>query len=249
MVLLAIFILIGLLTKLFAHYYPISKVQGKTDYTWDWIGLGFALMLTSTASIHVDKPLRAYLGNIEALSYWHSIIETIPFWSLLILNLIVLDFFNYWAHRFLHNRTIWNVHAWHHSSKVLYWVSGMRTTPVQVMILTIPSVLSYVFIPVIQVGVISLMIFNFFNQHFLHSCIRIPFAREIEYIFVTPRYHRIHHSSTKCRTDSNYSFIFTFWDRLFGSYTDPDKVSVDEPLGLDYEINKGLAMLGLPAKR
>lgn len=36
---------------------------------------------------------------------------------------------------------------------------------------------------------------------------------------VTPHMHKVHHSRVQKETDSNYSNIFSFWDRLFGTYT------------------------------
>jgi sterol desaturase/sphingolipid hydroxylase (fatty acid hydroxylase superfamily) len=31
--------------------------------------------------------------------------------------------------------------------------------------------------------------------------------------------HKVHHSREKFETDSNYSNIFSIWDRIFGTYT------------------------------
>ena len=42
----------------------------------------------------------------------------------------------------------------------------------------------------------------------------VPFEKGMNKIFVTPRMHGIHHSIVKRETDSNYSVIFSFWDRL-----------------------------------
>jgi sterol desaturase/sphingolipid hydroxylase (fatty acid hydroxylase superfamily) len=36
-------------------------------------------------------------------------------------------------------------------------------------------------------------------------------------IVVTPRMHGIHHSMIRNETDSNFSVIFSFWDRLHGT--------------------------------
>ena len=37
--------------------------------------------------------------------------------------------------------------------------------------------------------------------------------------FVTPNMHKVHHSREQHETDSNYSNIFSIWDRIFGTYT------------------------------
>jgi hypothetical protein len=40
----------------------------------------------------------------------------------------------------------------------------------------------------------------------------------LEYIFVTPSAHRVHHAMNDIYMDKNYSAIFIVWDRLFGTY-------------------------------
>ncbi|MEO9052796.1 MAG: sterol desaturase family protein, partial [Ginsengibacter sp.] len=40
------------------------------------------------------------------------------------------------------------------------------------------------------------------------------FEKVLNKILVTPRMHGIHHSMKKRETDSNFSIIFSFWDRL-----------------------------------
>ncbi|EMR03521.1 sterol desaturase family protein [Cesiribacter andamanensis] len=54
---------------------------------------------------------------------------------------------------------------------------------------------------------------------FHHSNLRLPEQtdRSLARLFVTPRMHGIHHSVVEQETNSNYSVIFTLWDRLHGS--------------------------------
>ncbi|WP_407920985.1 sterol desaturase family protein [Flavobacterium cellulosilyticum] len=40
----------------------------------------------------------------------------------------------------------------------------------------------------------------------------------MEYIFVTPSHHRVHHSCNKKYLDKNFGSIFIIWDRLFGTF-------------------------------
>ena len=42
--------------------------------------------------------------------------------------------------------------------------------------------------------------------------------RWLRWVLVTPNMHSLHHSSYQPETDSNYGTVFTFWDRLFGTY-------------------------------
>jgi sterol desaturase/sphingolipid hydroxylase (fatty acid hydroxylase superfamily) len=51
---------------------------------------------------------------------------------------------------------------------------------------------------------------------FHHSNVRLPLAveRRLNWLLVTPRMHGIHHSQVREETNSNYSVIFPWWDRL-----------------------------------
>jgi len=45
----------------------------------------------------------------------------------------------------------------------------------------------------------------------------MTFEKNLNKFFVTPRMHGIHHSIVREETDSNFSTIFSFWDRLHAS--------------------------------
>lgn len=51
---------------------------------------------------------------------------------------------------------------------------------------------------------------------FHHSNWRLPYRleRPLSWVIVAPRMHGIHHSIVRQETDSNYSDLFTVWDRL-----------------------------------
>jgi sterol desaturase/sphingolipid hydroxylase (fatty acid hydroxylase superfamily) len=54
------------------------------------------------------------------------------------------------------------------------------------------------------------------NTVFHHSNVRLPIRLErvLNLVFVTPRMHGIHHSQVRDETNSNYSVVFSWWDRL-----------------------------------
>lgn len=54
------------------------------------------------------------------------------------------------------------------------------------------------------------------ETQFHHSNWKLPykFENHLNRIIVTPRMHGIHHSNVKPETDSNYSVIFSVWDRI-----------------------------------
>lgn len=87
---------------------------------------------------------------------------------------------------------------------------------------------------------------------FHHSNLKLPFTLEkaLNKLIVTPRMHGIHHSVIRQETDSNYSVIFSIWDRLHNtiglnvaqklivtgvpSYSDPDELTVGYLLKLPF---------------
>ncbi|MBI3544408.1 MAG: sterol desaturase family protein [Deltaproteobacteria bacterium] len=52
-----------------------------------------------------------------------------------------------------------------------------------------------------------------------HSNLRLPpwLDRALSFVVVTPRMHGVHHSQVQNETDSNYTALFTIWDRLHGT--------------------------------
>jgi sterol desaturase/sphingolipid hydroxylase (fatty acid hydroxylase superfamily) len=45
---------------------------------------------------------------------------------------------------------------------------------------------------------------------------------------VTPDVHRVHHSSYRPETDSNYGAVLTVWDRVLGTYRRKDAAALAE---------------------
>src|SRR5581483_6425369 len=55
---------------------------------------------------------------------------------------------------------------------------------------------------------------------FHHSNIDLPEKadRIVRALIVSPNMHRVHHSVELSETNSNYSSIFSFWDRIAGTF-------------------------------
>ena len=75
---------------------------------------------------------------------------------------------------------------------------------------------------------------------FHHSNVRLPlaFERWLVRFFVTPRMHGIHHSKRFHETNSNWSSVFSWWDRLHGTL----RLNVPQSA-----IDIGIAAYSLPA--
>jgi len=70
-------------------------------------------------------------------------------------------------------------------------------------------------------------------SQFHHSNIDLPerWERFLRLFIVTPRFHTSHHTVSRRTGDANFATIFIVWDRLFGTYREPDEIEMQE-LGL-----------------
>lgn len=139
-------------------------------------------------------------------------------------GVLVLDLAAYLGHILKHKLPIlWRFHQVHHSDAEMDVTTGFRFHPVEALI-------SWVFLipAIILFGVPILAILLFAGLYSLsalaqHANFAFPEWADciIRLIFVSPGSHRIHHSPHRERTDSNYAALFSFWDRLFGTYKTP----------------------------
>jgi sterol desaturase/sphingolipid hydroxylase (fatty acid hydroxylase superfamily) len=72
--------------------------------------------------------------------------------------------------------------------------------------------------------------------------------RMLRIVFVSPGSHRIHHSPRRERTDSNYGTLFSFWDRVFGTYKTPRRHS-ETRFGLEQKQESLRALLIDPFRK
>jgi sterol desaturase/sphingolipid hydroxylase (fatty acid hydroxylase superfamily) len=135
---------------------------------------------------------------------------------------LALDGATYFVHRLLHQQPVlWRFHLVHHIDTSVDATTGFRQHPVE-------GVLRFSFIaatawilgaPPAAVALYRLL--GTLNSAFEHANIRVSRAldRLLVALWVTPDMHKIHHSREPAETDSNYANLFSFFDRLFGTYT------------------------------
>jgi sterol desaturase/sphingolipid hydroxylase (fatty acid hydroxylase superfamily) len=134
-----------------------------------------------------------------------------------ILGFLLLDYSNYIWHILLHKLPVlWRFHLVHHTDLDLDITTAFR--------FHFGEMIASVFFrgaAIVLIGATPLLVLIYeivfeASTQFHHSNIKFPlrFEKAINYLVVTPRMHGIHHSMIKIETDSNYSVIFSFWDRL-----------------------------------
>ncbi len=138
-------------------------------------------------------------------------------WTHVVTSFLLLDYSNYLWHILLHKLPVlWRFHLVHHSDLDLDISTAFRFHFGEMIGSVIFRGAAILLIGVSPVWVIVYEIAFEAATQFHHSNTKLAFRLEkiLNYILVTPRMHGIHHSMVRKETDSNYSVIFSFWDRL-----------------------------------
>jgi sterol desaturase/sphingolipid hydroxylase (fatty acid hydroxylase superfamily) len=133
---------------------------------------------------------------------------------------VLHDVLGYWGHRGLHTvRFFWASHRVHHSSMHFNLGSGLRQgwTNLTALVGWAP----FAVLPLL--GFSPALIFaagavNIVYGLFVHTELVGRLPRPVEFVFVTPSHHRVHHAVNGRYIDANYGNTFILWDRLFGTF-------------------------------
>jgi sterol desaturase/sphingolipid hydroxylase (fatty acid hydroxylase superfamily) len=158
--------------------------------------------------------------------------QVLPFAVKLVFFALAVDCSAYWLHRLWHTGLFWRIHKWHHSPNYMYWLAGVRASLPQVIMAGLPFTLWLPLLrPITPVFFVLYSIFLIVTNNWMHMNVAWR-SRWLEWILVTPRYHHIHHGDTPRFYMRNFGVVFTFWDRMFGTYADPETVDTDIRFGI-----------------
>ncbi|MDX1481099.1 MAG: sterol desaturase family protein [Woeseiaceae bacterium] len=131
--------------------------------------------------------------------------------------ILAWDFCYYWAHRCGHEISIlWAAHAVHHQSEDYNLSTALRQTSTGFLF-------NWVFyLPLFLIGlpievVATANAIDLIYQFWVHTR-HVGRLGWLDYVFVTPSNHRVHHAQNEVYIDRNYGGILILWDRLFGSF-------------------------------
>jgi sterol desaturase/sphingolipid hydroxylase (fatty acid hydroxylase superfamily) len=170
-----------------------------------------------------------FLGTLDAKNtLWP---QELPIVIQAILMILIADFLRYWVHRYAHiNKTLWKLHAVHHSPKKLYWLNVGRFHPLEKMLQFLFDALPFIVLGVSQEVLSLYFVFYAVNGFFQHSNIQLEMGF-LNKIISSPQLHRWHHSKKIAEANNNYGNNIIIWDILFKSYYFPNDKDV-ESIGL-----------------
>ncbi len=134
--------------------------------------------------------------------------------------LVLGDFIGYWTHRWFHRSSLWKIHAIHHSSEELDWLSSVRVHPLNQAIANAISVGIMLALGFPLMALAAYLPFLLFYAIFLHANIPWGFG-PLRYVIASPRFHRWHHTSEQEGLDKNFAGLFPVFDLMFGTFYMP----------------------------
>jgi sterol desaturase/sphingolipid hydroxylase (fatty acid hydroxylase superfamily) len=196
-------------------------------------------------------------GQTLLVGWAHPWFDRLPLswlWQL-VAGLAILDCADYFLHKTFHGVPfLWRFHRVHHADPHLDVSTGARAHPLEALLATgsFLVVLSLVGLP-LWIEAMRLVLVNPVSV-LQHANVNFPPWLDSFFspLFVTPEIHRIHHSRSEADFDRNFGQLFSFWDRLFGTYRSP-KTGSATSMGLDgcddLRWNSIFGMLATPFRK
>ena len=231
--LLQLLVLVAVLGPL-QRWRPVEPLQDRTAVRIDIIytllhKLGaFRLLMFFTLNPLMDGlfgELRvAGMATFHLDALWPGVTDQALF--SLMLYLVAFDFLGYWVHRGQHQFSWWwSLHSLHHSQRQMTLWSDNRNH-------LLDDVLGDIIVAVVAqlVGVapgqfIAIVAFTQLSESLQHANLRIWFGRVGDRLWVSPRFHRRHHSigighesaGKNTLGGHNFGVLLPWWDMLFGT--------------------------------
>lgn len=141
----------------------------------------------------------------------------LPVWAHILGAVLLMDFWMYLWHIMNHKIPFfWRFHRVHHADPNMDVTTASRFHTGEI-----------IFSSALRIGVIlitglylwELLLYEtvmFAVVQFHHADIALPekLDKALRAVIVTPAMHKVHHSRWQPETDSNYSSLFSFWDRI-----------------------------------
>ncbi len=169
-------------------------------------------LIFSTATVGVAGRSETQGWGLLNLLSWSRPAETIA-------AIVLLDGWMYLWHRANHRiPLLWRFHRMHHSDNRMDVTTATRFHLGEHLI---SAGLRLVLIPLLGLRIEFLLIYDALViavTQLHHADISLGACdRWLAWVIVTPFIHKVHHSRWRLETDSNYSSVFSVWDRLAGT--------------------------------
>lgn len=204
--------------------YGIGRSQGRQIY-------GFSSMVSDlccSVGHLVSMGLLGLSGLVtydfvaEGAGVFHFDLQSPWAW---VVGFLLSDFVFWLRHLCSHQISVlWAIHAVHHQSHDFNFGTAQRSPWLHALqSLPFVGVLAALGLPIEMAGVFYVATFVW--QFFCHTQV-VGRLGPMEWVFVTPSHHRVHHACNEGYLDRNHGGILIIWDRLFGTFADESEAPV-----------------------
>lgn len=220
--------------KAFGHVFPkdlyFTRDVGKDIFiffTSDFVLGPLANVLVAfVVVINIGEATADWLGPGPRLVESSSLVAAVQFITIYLFG----DFLSYWSHRLAHKYPIlWGGHRAHHSAEKLNIFVARRGHIVEGLVTGVPvALIQGLFFGVIayftggalsdgaKAAFLLIPVFHYPIAFFQHMHLPISFGR-LDYIFISPATHQIHHSAELRHRDRNFGALLSIFDWVFGT--------------------------------
>jgi sterol desaturase/sphingolipid hydroxylase (fatty acid hydroxylase superfamily) len=171
----------------------------------------------------------AGLGTFNLDAVWPGVTDLA--WVSLIIYLVVFDALQYAIHRGQHQfEWWWKLHSLHHAQRQMTMWSDNRNHLLDDVLKDVILVIVAKLIGIPPGQFVAMVAFTQLSENFQHANLRVWFGRVGERLWVSPRFHRLHHSvgighesagkqvvGKQVLGGHNFGVLLPWWDMLFGT--------------------------------
>ncbi|HEX7868292.1 MAG TPA: sterol desaturase family protein [Variovorax sp.] len=159
--------------------------------------------------------------------------------------LVVLDFVGYWIHRGQHQfNWWWGLHSLHHSQRQMTMWSDDRNHLLDDIVHDTLIVIVAQLIGVAPGQFIAFVAFTQLSESLQHANLRLSFGAIGERLWISPRFHRLHHSiglgheshGRSTLGGHNFGVLLPWWDMLFRTANFENRY---DPTGIRDQVEPG----------
>ena len=163
----------------------------------------------------------------------------------LLIYLLAIDFCNYWMHRGQHRfEWWWRLHSLHHSQRQMTMWSDNRNHLLDDLIRDTLMVIVAQLIGIAPGQFVAIVALTQLSENFQHANLRVWFGRVGERLWVSPRFHRLHHSvgighesaGRQTLGGANFGVLLPWWDMLFCTANFENRF---DPTGVRDQVEQG----------
>ena len=217
---LSIFLIALLIMSVWESIAPRRQLKANKPHRWARnFSLGMLERIVTKVLLPFTTASIAIVSAQENIGIFHH--TQIPSLIIFVISFLILDFVMYLQHVIFHFIPVfWRFHRVHHIDQDMDVTTGFRVHPLQAIVTFIILAVTvlglgipFSAIVAFEISVTAILMFN-------HGNISYPtkYEKWLLTFIITPEMHRVHHSSTPNETNSNYGFIFPWWDKLLGTY-------------------------------